>query len=164
MRYSASITSALLMVNLAIVPSVAAQDGAKTDVPKERAANQTGASLQSLLQNQSAQPTTPDTNSRPARMIRQPDGHYCSQNGLVHADVGKEIEKQVKASIKTLEKGARLRDIAKLTLPCGFTLYYKFGGNLILTDGKEYRRYLENNPFGLCRHSVLGVRTTRLTT
>ena len=41
-----------------------------------------------------------------------------------------------------------MRETSKLTLPCGFHIDARYGANLVLTNGTEIRRYLENNVFG----------------
>lgn len=77
-----------------------------------------------------------------------PDAHPCTSDGLVHAEVSPAISEHVAESIKLLVPGARLREVAKLALPCGFRLDPRNGWNLVLTNGAETRQYLENNPFG----------------
>ncbi|MES2096314.1 MAG: hypothetical protein V4459_06110 [Pseudomonadota bacterium] len=72
----------------------------------------------------------------------------CTTNGLVHGEVSAEITQRVTSSITLLDKYARLRDVAKLTLPCGFTIEGRWTANLFLTNGIETRRYFENNSFG----------------
>ncbi|MFL6725493.1 MAG: hypothetical protein ACJ8FS_03130 [Sphingomicrobium sp.] len=72
----------------------------------------------------------------------------CTADGLIHAEVSPTIAQQVTNSIRLLEPGARVREIAKLTMPCGFHLDPRYGWNLVLTNGTEVRRYTENNAFG----------------
>ena len=75
-------------------------------------------------------------------------GRRCTTDGLIHADVTPEITKRVTGLIKPLEKGLRIREIAKLSLPCGYHLDPRYGWNLILANGTEIRRYMENTGFG----------------
>ncbi len=76
------------------------------------------------------------------------DEGRCTSDGLVHAEVSPTIVKEVKDSITLLEPGAQVREPAKLILPCGFHIDPRFGWNLVLTNGTQYRRYFENNPVG----------------
>jgi hypothetical protein len=72
----------------------------------------------------------------------------CTSDELVHVQVNPAITKEIKNSIQLLEPGAQLREAAKLILPCGFRVDPRYGWNLFVTNGKEIRRYLENNPIG----------------
>jgi hypothetical protein len=78
---------------------------------------------------------------------RRVDKLHCTTDGLIHAEVSPEISQKVVGSIRLLEPGARVREAAKLTLPCGFHLDARYG-SLVLTNGIEVRRYIENNAFG----------------
>jgi hypothetical protein len=77
-----------------------------------------------------------------------PNDRACTTDGLIHAQVSQAITKRVTNSITLLQAGARVRDVAKLNLPCGFRLEARSGWNLVLTNGREIRRYKENNAFG----------------
>jgi hypothetical protein len=90
-----------------------------------------------------------------------PSPRSCTSDGLIHAEVSTDISQHVTQSITLLEPGARLRDIAKLILPCGFHLDARYGWNLILTNGAQTRRYLENNPFGFAPAFGFDEKTTR---
>lgn len=80
---------------------------------------------------------------------REPENtQRCTTDGLIHAEESSAITKRVKESIRLLEDGINVRGIAALTFPCGFHLDPRTGWNLILTNGTETRRYVENNPFG----------------
>jgi hypothetical protein len=72
----------------------------------------------------------------------------CTTDGLIHAEVSPLISQKIRDSVTLLEPGARVREAAKLTLPCGFHLDVRYGWNLVLTNGTEVRRYVENNVFG----------------
>ncbi len=85
----------------------------------------------------------------------------CTNDGLIHAEVSPAISAQVKDHITLVANGAQVRDVAKLVLPCGFHLDPRFGWNLILTNGKEFRRYRENNAFGFMPAFGFGEQNTR---
>jgi hypothetical protein len=72
----------------------------------------------------------------------------CTRDGLIHAEASPAITARVEDVVRLADKSSRIRDVARLTLPCGFRLDRRSGWNLVLTDGKELRAYLENNPFG----------------
>lgn len=84
----------------------------------------------------------------PAHPPNGGDRRSCSSDGLIHAEVGPEIDRHVTDVVRLLEKGARLREAARLDLPCGFRVDPHTGWNVVLTNGSEFRRYAENNPFG----------------
>jgi hypothetical protein len=79
---------------------------------------------------------------------RLADERSCATDGLIHAEVSAAISEHVTNAIQLLEPGARIRDVAKLGLPCSFRLDARSGWNLVLTNGKEARGYVENNAFG----------------
>lgn len=72
----------------------------------------------------------------------------CTTDGAIHAEVSSAITAHAAAAIRIAEPGARMRDAAKLTLPCGFRLDPRSGWQLVLTNGREVRAYRENNAFG----------------
>ncbi|KHL24145.1 hypothetical protein PK98_15335 [Croceibacterium mercuriale] len=72
----------------------------------------------------------------------------CSNDGLIHAEVSGAVSRHVAALVTPTLDGARLREAARLTLPCGFALDTRWLQHLIVTDGTETRQYVENNPFG----------------
>jgi hypothetical protein len=85
----------------------------------------------------------------PQRTLQSSAPHgSCTNDGRIFAEVSEEISARVKARIRLLQKEARIRDVSRLVLPCGFHLDPRNGWNLILTNGKEFRRYRENNAFG----------------
>jgi hypothetical protein len=97
----------------------------------------------------------------PAGSTGRADQRRCTDDGLIHAEVSPDIARHVTDGIRTLEKGARLRDVAKLDLPCGFHIDPRFGWNLVLTNGAEIRRYAENNPFGFAPAFGFGEKAIR---
>jgi hypothetical protein len=89
------------------------------------------------------------------------DGRSCTADGLIHAEVSPGIAAHVNDSVKALKQGIRIRDAVKLDLPCGFRLDPRSGWNLMLTNGTESRRYVENNAFGFAPAFGFGEKTTK---
>jgi hypothetical protein len=89
------------------------------------------------------------------------NGRPCTTDGLIHAEASPDLTQHVTDSVRMLEKGAQIRDVAKLDLPCGFYLDPRSGWNLVLTNGTEVRRYAENNAFGFAPAFGFGEKTTK---
>jgi hypothetical protein len=88
-------------------------------------------------------------------------GRQCTADGLIHASVSPDITQHVNDAVRTLAKNSRIREVAKLDLPCGFHLDPRYGWSLVLTNGTEFRRYVENNPFGFAPAFGFSERTTK---
>lgn len=84
----------------------------------------------------------------------------CIGDGLIHAEVSRAVTRHV-ASLVAPADGAKLRDAARLTLPCGWRLDTQWVQAPILTDGTQQRQYLENNPFGFAVPLGFGKPVTR---
>jgi hypothetical protein len=89
------------------------------------------------------------------------NGRPCTADGLIHAEVSPDITERVTKSVKVLKQGSQLREVAKLDLPCGFHLDPRSGWNLVVTDGTEVRRYVENNAFGFAPAFGFSEKATR---
>ncbi|WP_347302645.1 hypothetical protein V5740_11645 [Croceibacterium sp. TMG7-5b_MA50] len=85
----------------------------------------------------------------------------CTRDGLVQAEVSTVISRYVATLVTPADSRATLRDAARLTLPCGFTLDARWFQHLIVTDGREVRQYRENNPFGFAVPLGFGQPVTR---
>jgi hypothetical protein len=99
--------------------------------------------------------------TRATNKATTPGGGPCTTDGLIYAKVSPAISRRVTNSITLLEPGARVREVAKLILPCGFRLEARYGWNLVLTNGTEVRRYLENNAFGFAPAFGFGEQAAR---
>lgn len=85
----------------------------------------------------------------------------CTADGLIHAEVSRAVTGHVAGLVNPTSDGTRLREAARLTLPCGFTLDTRWVPHVILTDGTETRQYAENNPFGFAVPFGFSKRVTR---
>jgi len=140
---------------LAISASVALPANAQSEggaaVSRERDANQAASAIYQTINGKeaAARPSPPEQhNSGKSGGGIAGGGEACTPDGLIHAEVSSVITKRVADLIHPLDKGVQVRDPAKLVLPCGFHIDGRYGWNLILNNGAEVRRYVENNPFG----------------
>lgn len=128
------------------VPQATAQTN---DKASERKANRSASTLYEVLNEQASSRSNQSTGDVGTPVLkRDSNGSACTTDQLVHASVGSNITSRIKNSIVPLQKGIQVRDIAMLTLPCGFKIDDRSGWSLFLTNGSEVRRYIENNPFG----------------
>ena len=128
------------------VPQATAQI---SDTASESKANRSASALYEALNKQApSQSKQATADDRTPGLERDSNGSACATDQLVHASVGSNITSRIKNSIVPLQKGIQVRDIAMLTLPCGFKIDDRSGWSLLITNGSEVRRYIENNSFG----------------
>jgi hypothetical protein len=154
MKRTAASIAALAMTIITAWPATA-QSGS---VREERRANATASSLYSLMGDGIEPPAVADGAIRPPAGH---DGERCTTDDLIHAEVSAEVTEQVKRTVTLLGKNLQLRDAARLYLPCGFHPDPRGEGNLVLGNGKETRRYRENNAFGFAPAFGFGTAVTR---
>lgn len=131
---------------MAATPQAMAQT---TNKASERKANQSASAIYEALNGQTYSRSKQATPNVKTPMTKHDSNvSTCTNDQLVHASVSPTITSYIKDSIVPLQKGIKIRDIAKLTLPCGFKTDGRSGWSLVLTNGSEVRRYIENNSFG----------------
>ena len=156
--------SLVLAISAFVALPADAQSDRKSTLSRERDANQAASAVYQKNNGQGALPRPSrreqQNNGRLERSIAG-DGDACTTDGLIRAEVNSDITKRVESVIHPLEKGVQVRDVAKLVLPCGFHIDGWFGWNLILTNGTDVRRYVENNPFGFAPAFEFGEKVAK---
>lgn len=122
-----------------VVPAAAAMSDQATSV-SERSANSIAEAMSAGVRGDGQAPQAP-----------LPDGWRaisCTRDGRIYVDPSGSAVDRVSKSIRVTLKGAQLRSVEKMTLPCNFAVDQRSGMRLIVTDGQEWRSYRENNAFG----------------